>query len=326
MKLTKLRNIILKESALISRKKINPLEDPAYLYDQMKDIINFGHIKNSWVDQSIWKIPGILDMRDNGTTLYINTRLLEQNIKNIKTWYIYVDYKKLFLKHPVYGNSIKKLVIGRSDYKNNTHKLKSMDNDWNILGDIKDVTIEYDIEGDRDYHLELFETFTFGSGIKILNFFNYMEKKYRRDGNTIILKDPNNTVINKGIYISTNDFINNGLYDKISSIDPKFRDIVFTKDIKDYLKIPACLKVMLINNNMVKIFRPGVPYTLDIMGSSIGIKIDNGDINMENNMRKLYGEYYKNCEIYKLEPSDSIENGKKPKNYGYFLYFNKPII
>lgn len=35
-----------------------------------------------------------------------------------------------------------------------------MDNDWNILGNIKDVTIEYDIEGNRDYHLELFETFT----------------------------------------------------------------------------------------------------------------------------------------------------------------------
>ena len=319
-------SILLNESALISRKKINPLEDPAYLYDQMKDIINFGHIKNSWVDQSIWDIPGILDMRDSGTTLYINTRLLEQNIKNIKTWYIYVDYKKLLLNHPTFGNSIKKLVIGRSDYKNNTHKLKSMDNDWNILGNIKDVTIEYDIEGNRDYHLELFETFTFGSGIKILNFFNYMEKKYRKGGNTIILKDPNNTVINKGIYISTNDFINNGLYDKISSIDPKFRDIVFTKDIKDYLKIPACLKVMLISNNMVKIFRPGVPYTLDIMGSSIGIKIDNGDINMENNMRKLYGAYYKNCEVYKLDQSNLIENGKKPKNYGYFLYFSEPII
>ena len=317
-------SLLLNENALISRKKINPLEDPAYLYDQMKDIINFGHIKNSWVDQSIWDIPGILDMRDNGTTLYINTRLLEQNIKNIKTWYIYVDYKKLFLKHPVYGNSIKKLVIGRSDYKNNTHKLKSMDNDWNVLRDIKDVTIEYDIEGDRDYHLELFEAFTFGSGIKILNFFLYVEKKYRKGGNTIILKDPNNTVINKGVYININDFMSNGTYDDISSQDPKFRDIIFTKDIKDYLKIQPALKILLSRTSLQRIFKPGIPYTFDIMGSSIGIKVT--DENMEHTMRKLYGAYYKNCEVYKLDQSNLIENGKKPKNYGYFLYFSEPII
>ena len=312
MKLTNLRNIILNESSLISRKKINPINNIEYINSVVKGIIGYIDYNYNYIEEN-YNTPEAFELRDNGTTLFINSEKILSG-SNIGWVQLMVDIEKLFINNPVFGNKIKKLLIGYVGDEHNGmfFKIRTRPNSYNNLQKINYITIEYERNGVNKF--TLLNEFYFGNNVKLINIGCIFDKDSPKNFN-YQTTDPNSFVMTAGILTNISRHIPRS---KIDSINSKKYGNKFLSIFND----SETFKSFLTSNKNLKLINFGIPFTTKINTDYIIVRVKDGS--MENQIKTNYLHYYKKMDVFKYDGENQKENDKIESKFGYFLYFTGP--
>ena len=340
MKLTNLRNIILKENSLFNRKVKSTTDldnDLNYNKEGVRGIIGFAGYGNDIYPEN-YDLPNAFTLLDNGTTLYINSQLILESA-NAKWASLRIDFDKLFIDNPVFGGKIKKLKIGflgesnskRLDFKitpvKDMKSVGTMD-----ISHIDNITIEYENTNFSEYpNPKLYYIYKFGSNVKLINILCYYDKTLERVGDIFDTKDPNNFVINCGIRTELTNHIPHKKLDTFWSLSNDFKSYNRMDKFYRILENPNAYDLLLTSGGNFKTFKFELPFSTGSYDKVDYVMIRVKDSSMENKIKSNYLNYYNKIEVFKYEDygipkkkEDPKEVQKIEKKYGYFVIFSQP--
>lgn len=335
MKLTNLRNTILNESSLFNRKSIDIENNINYNKEGIKDIV--GYINYSYeLFPENYDLLNAFSLLDNGTTLYINSQLILDNA-NAKWCMLRIDFDKLFLNNPIFGDKIKKLkigFIGENRSKRQTFKIESIKGQKQN-GDISyidNITIEYENPDPTTYQNPyLINLYKFGKNIKLINMVCQFKKKFEKVGMIYDTNDPNSFVMNGGIRTELSNHISKKKLEYYFMLYDDFKPYSSSNDFYRVLNNHYTYDLLLTSTGNFKTFKIGLPFTTKHSTNYIMIRVK--DSSMESSLKSNYLNYYNKMEIFKYEnygdpeKRNNIKEVQKiEKKYGYFIIFSEPIF